>query len=254
MIGAVPDDLSAIALGFLLIMFRIAAIVSLMPALGEASIPARVKLAIAVGLSMIVYPGVIGTLPPLQLGGSEVLGLAVLEIGIGLFLGLLLRVFLFCLQIAGAIAAQSTSLSQILGTAGVEPLPALGYMVTMSGLALAMLFGLHVAAASYIISSYQWLPPGQVPLSEGLTEMMVSQVASGFRLAFAIAAPFYILALLYNLTLGVINRAMPQLMVAFVGAPVITAGALMLLAVSIPLMITRWRDVFFGFIQSPGAW
>jgi len=87
-----------------------------------------------------------------------------------------------------------------------------------------------------------------------LTDMMVSQVASGFRLAFALAAPFYILSLLYNLTLGVINRAMPQLMVAFVGAPVITAGALILLTVSIPLMVGRWQDTFFTFLQTMGPW
>lgn len=254
MIEGLPDELAVLVTGFLLVMFRVAAVVSMMPALGEASIPARVKLGIAVGLSMITYPAVITTLPQLDLSGISALRLAGQEVAIGLMLGLLLRIFLFCLQIAGSIAAQSTSLSQILGTAGVDPLPALGYLITMSGLALAMLLGLHIAATSYIVSSYSWSPPGQIPNADGLTEIIVAQVASGFRLAFAIAAPFYILALLYNLTLGVINRAMPQLMVAFVGAPVITAGALVLLAVASPLMITRWKDAFFGFMQTQGAW
>jgi flagellar biosynthetic protein FliR len=132
--------------------------------------------------------------------------------------------------------------------AGVETLPALGHMITMAGMALAMMLGLHVYAAQYMIASYNWLPTGQVPDLGLLTETAVSQIAYGFQLAFALSAPFYILSLLYNLTLGVINRAMPQLMVAFVGAPVITAGALVLLAVAIPLMLSTWSGVFFDFL------
>ena len=248
-----PEFTQSVAV-FLLVLFRVAAVVSLIPALGESSIPSRVKLSIAVGLALVTYPSVMPALQTLPLEGTAGLQIAAAEVAIGLVLGLMLRVFLFCLQIAGAIAAQSTSLSQILGTAGVDPLPALGHLVTMSGLALAMLLGLHVAAASYLISSYAVLPPGQIPGAGMLTDMMVSQVASGFRLAFALAAPFYILSLLYNLTLGVINRAMPQLMVAFVGAPVITAGALILLTVSIPLMVGRWQDTFFTFLQTMGPW
>ncbi|MEM8699663.1 MAG: flagellar biosynthetic protein FliR, partial [Pseudomonadota bacterium] len=42
--------------------------------------------------------------------------------------------------------------------------------------------------------------------------------------------------------LGAINRAMPQLMVAFVGAPAITAGGLALLALAAPLILTLWLD------------
>ena len=49
------------------------------------------------------------------------------------------------------------------------------------------------------------------------------------RLAFTLAAPFVLVSVLYNLTLGVINRAMPQLMVVFVGAPVITGLGLAVL-------------------------
>lgn len=254
MTPALSDYLTPLASTFLLVLFRVAAFSSLLPALGETSIPPRVKLGIAVALSTVVFPSVTLDFPDADLFGFAFARLILQEIGIGLMLGLVLRVFLFSLQIAGSIAAQSTSLSQILGSAGVDPMPALGYVLTMSGLALAMMFGLHVAAAKYILSSYIWIPVGAMPETGQVTEMIVEQISSGFRLAFAMAAPFYILSLLYNLTLGVINRAMPQLMVAFVGAPVITAGALLLLAVVSPLMILRWKDAFFGFLFTQGPW
>ena len=243
-----PESWPPIALGFLLVLFRISALVALLPALGEASIPARVKLALAISMAIIIFPLVEsdGLTFANELAWVQAL---IIEIGIGLWFGILLRVFVFCLQTAGSIAAQATSLSQILGSAGVEPLPAMGHVITMAGMTLALTFGLHVHAVLYLLGSYSLFPIGAVPDVSMITESGVAQIAMGFRLAFALAAPFVILSLLYNLTLGVINRAMPQLMVAFVGAPVITAGALVLLALAIPLMLSTWADALFTFLN-----
>lgn len=244
---------AALAFSALAVLFRVAAFSAMLPAFGETSIPVRIKLAIAVSMTLIVLPSV--TLPRglSEMSAFDMVVIAMLEVSIGLALALLLRVFLFAIQITGSIAAQSTSLSQILGTAGVEPLPAVGHVLTMAALTLSMLWGLHVAAVSFIITSYSWMPFGAVPDLAVLVEMASGQIAYGFQLAFTMAAPFYILSLLYNLTLGVINRAMPQLMVAFVGAPVITFGALVLLAISAPLILSVWVKAYFGFMAMPGV-
>lgn len=200
-------------------------------------------------MSLIIFPAVQDSSSSVA-QSAKWFSIAIGEIGIGLWFGLLLRVFVFCLQTAGSIAAQSTSLSQIIGTAGVEPLPAIGHVMTMAGMTLALTFGLHVSAVQYVIGSYALFPTGQLPEVSVITESGVGQIAYGFQLAFSLAAPFYILSLLYNLTLGVINRAMPQLMVAFVGAPVITIGALVLLAISIPVILKTWVDAFFDFLET----
>jgi len=77
------------------------------------------------------------------------------------------------------------------------------------------------------------------------------RISESFSLAFRLAAPFVILSVLYNLTLGVINKAMPQLMVAFVGAPVITFGAIALLLISAPIMLAAWLHAFESFLAAP---
>ena len=43
-------------------------------------------------------------------------------------------------------------------------------------------------------------------------ESCICQIAHSFGLAFALATPFVIASLIYNLALGVINRAMPRKM------------------------------------------
>ena len=155
------------------------------------------------------------------------------------------------LQTAGVIAAQALSLSQILGGAGVDPMPALGQVLVISGLALAVMAGLHVQVARAMILSYDVLPAGQFPRPGDLSAWGVDRIARSFTLAFSLAAPFVIVSLLYNLTLGVINRAMPQLMVAFVGAPVITLGGLVLLMLLAPLMLSVWIDALGAFSVTP---
>jgi len=89
--------------------------------------------------------------------------------------------------------------------------------------------------------------------SEMLTIAGVGKVARSFALGFTLAAPFVIASMLYNVTLGVINRAMPQLMVAFVGAPAITAGGLVLLFLSAPILLSVWADALRSFLDAPLA-
>ena len=171
-----------------------------------------------------------------------------------LFFGLLLRFFILILQIGGTIAAQSTSLSQIFGgSAGADPQPAIGHVLVVSGLALAALMGLHVQFAAYILHSYDLVPQGEVVGAATVRDLGLAAVSRTFELGFVIAAPFMIASLLYNVILGVINRAMPQLMVSFVGAPAITAGGLFILFVSAPIMLSVWLDHFSRAVMSPAG-
>jgi flagellar biosynthetic protein FliR len=60
-----------------------------------------------------------------------------------------------------------------------------------------------------------------------------------------------IASLVYNVVLGVINRAMPQLMVSFVGAPALTAGGLLLFFLAAPIMLAIWLATFSAFMEMP---
>jgi flagellar biosynthetic protein FliR len=200
----------------------------------------RVRLALTLAFTLVVTPAVLPLLDP---GAVTVAGLALRmapEVAAGLVLGITLRLLVHALQIAGTIAAQSISLAQFLGGAGPDPQPAISQLLVMGGLALAVTAGLHLRMAEALIGSYVLFPAGRMPDPAMMTEWGVGQVGRATALAFAIAAPFVIASLVYNLALGVINRAMPQLMVAFVGAPALTLGGLALLLLVAPLGLSAW--------------
>ena len=255
LLDILPYSQMALWTGFA-VFVRIGAIMAVLPAFGDQPVPTRVRLVLAVMFTLIVTPSVtlgLGLVPATLLAGFGTLGMEAL---VGLFFGVFLRFFILVLQVAGSIAAQSTSLSQIFGgTAVVDPQPAIGHMLVVAGTALAALSGLHVQAASYMINSYALVPFG-VGLKPGLVaEVGVAGVARTFALGFTLAAPFLIASLVYNVVLGVINRAMPQLMVSFVGAPALTAGGLFLFFLTAPLMLAIWMLAFSTFMEMPfGSW
>ncbi|QFU10280.1 flagellar biosynthesis protein FliR [Rhodobacteraceae bacterium THAF1] len=234
------------------VFLRVGAAMSMLPAFGERSIPMRVRLALGIAFTLIVTPAVVARLPGLtatDLAGRFLL----IETVIGFALGGMLRLFVIALQLAGAMAAQTISLAQIFGGGATDPQPTIGHIMVMAGLTLAVILGLHVKIAEYLVFSYELLPAGQFPDAADLAAWGVERTARAFALGFALAMPFVITSLIYNLTLGVINRAMPQLMVAFVGAPAITLGGLAILALSLPLALQVWMQALDGYMANPVA-
>ncbi|MGJ8582739.1 MAG: flagellar biosynthetic protein FliR [Marinosulfonomonas sp.] len=248
--GLFQIDPDWLVIGFL-VFLRVGAAMALLPALGEKSVPQRIRLLIGVLLALVVFPGALPWFPAEIPSGSGLVLFVGAEVVAGLTIGVSLRLFVHALQITGAIVAQSTSLSQIFGGAGLDPQPAIGHVLVIAGLALAVTLGLHVKFVQLILFSYQLFTPGKFLLGSGLSEWGVMQIARVFALAFSLAAPFVVATLIYNIALGAINRAMPQLMVSFVGAPAITAGGLVMLAIITPLILSVWHIEIESFIANP---
>jgi flagellar biosynthesis protein FliR len=230
------------------VFLRVGAIMLLLPAFAEQVIPVRVKLALALVFTMAVAPVIGSELPPTNpfpvwLFGTEVV--------IGLILGFGLRLFVFVLQIAGAIIAQATTLSQMFGGIGPEPQPIVSNVLILAALTLAVSAGLHVRVVEVLILSYQALPAGQLPNVADLAQFEVTQIARAFALAFSLSAPFVLASVIYNIALGFINRAMPQLAVSFIGAPALTLGGLVLLALATPSLIAVWLSLFNRHLSDP---
>ncbi len=241
---------SSLALGFI-VFLRVGGAMALFPAFGERSIPERIRVILAIAFTAIVSPAVAPTVHPFLPQAGRFGILIVTEPIVGLSIGAVIRLFVFALQMAGSIAAQSTSLAQIFGGATIDPQPAIGHILLVAGLALAVMTGLHVRLVEVLILSYEIFPPGQLPGADLLTQWGVVRISRAFGLAFTLAVPFVIASLIYNVALGVINRAMPQLMVAFVGAPAITAGGLILLLLTSPILLSVWVQALNLFLGQP---
>lgn len=230
------------------VFLRVGAAMSLLPAFGEQAVPQRVKLVLALAFTAVVAPAVAADVGKLEPGTATPL---ITEVISGLLIGIGLRLFVHALQIAGTIIAQATTLSQLFAGTGPEPQPAIGNLLVMAGLALAVMSGLHLHVAKLLIMSYEPLPPGLFPGAADMADWGLLQIVRAFSLGFCIAAPFVAASLIYNVAIGVINRAMPSLMVSLIGAPALAAGGLLMLAVVTPLALAVWMSALESHLAAP---
>ncbi|MCL5778902.1 flagellar biosynthetic protein FliR [Limibaculum sp. FT325] len=230
---------------------RVSAAVAVMPGIGERAVPMRVKLGLALGITLLLAPmvrEVAGLAPQTPLGLGAVLAA---EAAAGLVIGMAFRFLVIALQVAGSIAAQSVGLSQLFGGVSAEAEPSFATFLMLGGIVLAMAAGLHVALVAGLADLYRLIPFGRPPAADELAQWGIGRVGATFALGLSLALPFVAVGFAYNLALGALSRAMPQLLVALVGAPLLVGAGLVVLWLSLPELLARWAGALAPVLIAP---
>jgi flagellar biosynthesis protein FliR len=227
---------------------RISALTFFLPGLGERVIPVRPRLTVAMAITLILAPLVIiGVKPPLTVSGAAAMIAA--EAIAGALIGFSIRIAIFTIQTAGSIASQSLSLAQLFGS-GIDYQfeSPIGTLLMIVGVVLAVSTGLHFETVRVLVISFDIMPLGVFPGASETGQWAAERVAFSFAAAMSLALPFVVLGFIYNLAIGAANRAMPQLMVAFVGVPAITLAGLVMLAMTAPILLDVWLGMMNDII------
>lgn len=246
------SGLEGLLLVWIGIFTRISAVLFFLPGIGEQSVPTRVRLGAAIAMAVIVIPLVADTIAPPPQTPRALISTIGSEAIAGLAIGLTFRLMVYVMQTAGAIASQSLAVAQMFG--GLNPgesEPILATFLSLSAIALAVAAGLHIQIVATIALSYDLIPYGFAPRGEDLGSFAADSGSFLFNMAIGLALPFIVVAFLYNMALGVINRAMPSLMVAFVGAPGISMMGIALLMLTLPVMLSVWIGHLDAAILDP---
>jgi flagellar biosynthetic protein FliR len=233
-------DLSGMVLTYLLVFARVGAMVMLLPAIGEAGIPSRVRLVLALAIAFALAPQVASNYP--SAAPASAVGLAVLvaqEATAGILVGAMARIIMSALQVAGYLIATQTGLAyaQTLDPTQGAQGAVLGNFMSLLGTTLIFATNLHHLAIGAIAGSYRMLPPGGHLPTADMAQLVIMLVSSSFALGFQLAAPFLVFGFAVYAGLGVLARLMPQLQVFFVAVPInIVCGFVIMLALLGSLM------------------
>ncbi len=228
---------------WLLVLFRIGGIFIFAPMFGSSAIPARIKIMLALALSMCIYPMLLGPdrpaaaliEPVIDTGLSMwVLGPAIfMELAIGFVIGYGATLPLMGLQLAGRMIDQQIGM----GLAGVfnPELEAesgiVGEIYFMLALAIFILMDGHRVAVMILVGTFDNIPPGGFAFDGHLLAMVVALLGAMFELAMRVAAPLLCIIFLQTVAMGFIARTVPQLNILSIGFPVrILVGVLLLTA------------------------
>jgi len=228
------------------VFIRLSALIYVLPGIGEAAIPVRIRLAVAFGVSVMLIPIVTPAYAAVEYQVSDVAVLLIIEAIYGLLLGFAFRMLVFTLQILGNIVSQALSISQVLGEGiATEPNTTISTLLMLTGTALIVTMDLHVQAFGILLQSFEMFPLGAAPDLDHIAYWLSHKAMQAFSIGVSLALPFIILNFVYNLILGFLNRAMPQLMVSFVGMPAITGAGLFLMVVATGGMLSAWVTLYF---------
>src|SRR5260370_10249254 len=156
--------LPALAAAFMLVFARIGAMVMLLPGLGETNIPVRIKLAIALLLTLIILPLHRAAYHIDMQSISSLLVLMVYETIIGIVLGATARVTLSALQVAGSVIAQQMGLGFVTAvdpTQGQQGL-LIGNFLTLLGLTPVVATETHTLVLGPLTDRYAIFSPWHV--------------------------------------------------------------------------------------------
>jgi flagellar biosynthetic protein FliR len=239
---------------FLWPMFRLLALIMTAPLFSESAIPRRAKILLAAALSTIVSP-TIGHIPTAQVYSFDGFLIILNEIGIGVAMGFSMRLVFAAVQMAGEVIGLQMGLSFASfydRSAGGQTMVLSRFLNIVSMLLFLALDG-HLMMLAALIDSFQGVPIAGVPLSGHGWGMVARAGSTVFAAGTLLALPMIAVLLTLNLSMGILNRASPQLSIFAVGFPVTLLGGMLLMLLIMPQMGVYMQHMIDAGLQTAAS-
>lgn len=197
---------------FELIFMRMSGFLLFNPLLGRSNLPAMVKTGMALVLSILVF-GTAGTGVPQPDTLVELAFRLLLELGIGLVLGFVMRVVFSVVQIGGEVidTQMGITMAQIYDASSQANLS-----VTASLLNILLILDFfaengHYTLMRLLTTSGELVPYGAAALGDGVYAYVIELFLACMLLAVKLAMPILAAELLGEVGMGVLMKAIPQI-------------------------------------------
>lgn len=239
-----PNQLLLGALAFL----RIGGILFALPVIGDAPTPVRVRVLLALALTVGLMPIIPASWPPnLSVDVIQILAYIMRELAVGLVIGYLAR-----LAFDGVLMASSVVSYQMgFGTANLflpdfssqlDSFTAFHRMVVML---IFLTLGLHHVFIGALVDTFRIIPGGAAHL-HGSLGVLVLQVTSGIlSIAIQLAAPILVALLFTMAALGLAARTVPNMNVFVMSFPISFFVGMIMYVATLPFFPGWMQDHFY---------
>jgi flagellar biosynthetic protein FliR len=200
---------------------RIGAFVMVMPVIGSSFVPVRVRLLLAVTLTIVMAP-VLQSVPAAEFLSLAGVLMILKELAIGIVMGFVVQLVFDAITLGGQIIAMSMGLGFAVfldRTRGVN-IPVLGQLFLMLGMLIFLSLDGHLAMIQLVADSFRILPIATGQLSTSAISAVLEWSSQLFVVAVKIALPAITALIVVNLSFGEMSRAAPTLNLFAVGFPV----------------------------------
>jgi len=222
---------------FLALIARIGGLIAAMPILSGKTVPLKVKVAVVLGLGVVLAPVI--HLPPIPFDiGLIAAGLAG-EMAIGLTIGLAVRLFFSALELAGELVGvqMGFGIVQLFDPATSNHTSVVGQFFTLLASLVFLSLNAHMLIVATIVSSYEAIPVFGATLPTELGEEVMRLSRQMFVIGLKLAAPVLVMILVINVLLAILGRAVSQINVFVLSFPITIAGGLAVLSLAMPFTV-----------------
>ncbi|MDI6829321.1 MAG: flagellar biosynthetic protein FliR [Armatimonadota bacterium] len=230
---------------FILILARTAGIFTVTPLFGSNQVPLQVRIAMALGLTMVFVPLYKGD----GLLASDALQMMLLigkETLVGLVIGFVATLILTTVQIAGEFVDMESGFSF---ASMVDPIN--GTHTAVVGRLHFLIAGLlffvtnaHHVMIQGLADSFGLVPIGELVVNSTVASGVIDIFVHLFGVAIRIAMPVLSAVFLADVSLALIARAVPQMNVLIVGFPLKIGVGLVGILIALPVIIASTQGLF----------
>lgn len=230
---------------FFLIFTRLGAMIMVLPGFSYSAVNARVRLMIALAISIVLFPVVSVYVPTFPQAGMDVVVIVIMEMLLGVLLGLGVRILITAMSTAGDFISYMTGLqaAQMFDPSAGSQTTAPAQFLTLLGLMVFFGVNLHHTMITALIESYVTFPPGLAPVDmQDAAYGLLKTATHALDLGLRIAAPVAVAGFLVYVGFGLLNRLVPNIQVFFVTVPVTLWLGIFILGLSLGGMLSLYAE------------
>ncbi|WP_434611544.1 flagellar biosynthetic protein FliR [Pseudomonas sp. R1-7] len=249
MLALTDTQISTWVASFILPLFRVTAVLMSMPVFGTTLVPGRVRLYLAVAITVVIAPG-LPPMPPVNALDLSALMLVAEQILIGVLLGFSLQLFFQAFVVAGQIISIQMGMafaSMIDPTNGVNT-AVIGQFLTMLVTLLFLAMNGHLVVFEVLTESFTTMPVGSAMLVNHFWDI-AGKLGWVLGAAMLLVLPAITALLVVNIAFGVMTRAAPQLNIFSIGFPLTLVLGMVIFWVSLGDILNQYQPLATQALQ-----
>ncbi len=227
--------------------FRIAGLLMTAPVIGTRTVPARIRIVIAILITAVIFP-VLPQIPKVDPISAEGILISIQQVITGVSMGLSMRVVFIALEVAGQAIGQLMGLmmASMVDPTNGNQVPIIGQLYLLLATLLFVAVDGHLIMIRVLAESFHSMPIAATGISTDSAWEFVTWIGTILRTAVVIALPALISLLIVNLSFGVMTRSAPQLNIFAVGFPVMIILGVLIIFFNLSNFIPHMMQMFEG--------
>ncbi len=222
---------------FILIFFRVIAMIVIMPFVGSSAVPNWAKIGMAFFISLIIYPLIVKTqiIPSISFPALVLFILS--QTLIGLILGFLVLIIFTGVELAGQFMGLQIGFGMISLLNPLISNQQVSLIANMQNFIALMIF-IETSAFFFVIEglykSFETIPLTFIQFSPSIFKYLVLKGGDIFTIGLDLSIPIVIVAILLNIIIALMGRLAPQFNIFAVGFPLLIFVGLYILYIAEP--------------------